>query len=189
MLEVLGAARPGVLMFRHTGVFDRARLTVSYVLDPAEHESRLANGMGAETDEYLLAGLLTLPVDDIAPVDARFVKLLSTRKASRAVTIVNDPDGGAWGRRLLGSPVEVIEIEAESMDAAHRWTGYGPRLARTAGGIETFELTKAAHYGIGIVTPDGQRLLEPSTSRPLRWTSARWRFAELVYAQFRELGG
>jgi hypothetical protein len=186
MLEVLDAATPGTLAFRHTGVFDRSRLTVSYLVHSIEHESRLAKSLGALTDEFLLAGLMTLPTEDLAPVDSRFTDAFRPRRTSLAAMVVSDPGGGLWGRCLVRPPVEVFEIETQSIDVAHRWVGYGPRVARTSRSVEPIALTEAAHYGIGVTSPEG-RLLEPDDYRPLRWTSARWRFAELVYGQFREL--
>lgn len=190
MLEVLSTAAPGTRAFRHTGVLDRTRVTVTYLLDVTEHVSRVACGLGSVTDEFLLAGLMTLPSDSLGPVDERFTKVLRTPSAARLAAVFDDPDGGTWGQRRISAPVDLLEIEIEATSwrrgcsAAHRWAGYGRRLVRTGSSIKPFELTEASHYGIGLVNLDGERTLDPSPFRPQRWTSARWRIAELVYGQF-----
>lgn len=193
MLEALGLRGAGNLAFRHTGTFDGACLTVTYIVDIAEHESRRSRGLGAVTDEFLLAGLLSLPIDDMSAIDTRFTRALRSETASEMVTVIRDPEGGFWGRRRLEVPVEVVELETDSAkwrsgrSVAHQWVGYGPRLVHIDEEIEPFELAEASHYGIGLVAHDGVRILEPAPYCPHRLTSARWRLAELVYTQFLEL--
>jgi len=193
MLEVLGLRGAGNRAFRHTGSFDGACLTVTYLVDLAEHESRLSRGLGAVTDEFLLAGLLSLPTEDMAAVEPRFARALRSADASRVSAVIRDPEGGFWGRRRLGVPVEILELETESArwrrgrEVAHQWVGYGPRLVNVYDEIQPFEIAEASHYGIGLVARDGVRILEPAPYSPQRWTSARWRLSELVYTQFLKL--
>lgn len=193
MLEVLSTPHASGTVFRHLGVFDRAELTVTYAVDWLEHESRLSEGIGALSDELLLAALLHIPDDCLGKVDPRFEKILQKPGAASLALVLSDPDGGLWAQRRVRPTVHVmgIEIAASSLrhgcSAAQRWAGYGPRTVLASANASTFELTEAAHYGIGFVTSDGQHLLSPATFVPERWTSARWRLAELVYAQFREM--
>lgn len=186
------------LVYRHTGWIDGSQLTVTYRVDAVEHERRRAQRCGAVTDEFALAAVLTLPEEDLAPIPDRFVPVFAPEHASGLAAVVGDPDGGFWGQRLLSPVVEVLEIEtvAESWGrgcaVAHEWVGYGPRVVA----VEDSELSmsptllmEASHYGIGVVAGAGQeRVLEPAPFRPRRWTSARWRFAEIVYEQFLQLG-
>jgi hypothetical protein len=175
-------------------MFDGCPLTVTYLLDEHEHRTRLETEAGAVVDERTLAALLALPFDDLAPVPTRFLSALTDDRASAWVALIREPHGSTWGQRKLGVPVEVVEIEARAKDwsrgcaLAHRWVGYAPRTVRVArpiAGDQTLLLTEAAHYGLGVIAGDQDtRLLEPSPYEPRRWTSARWRFAELVYEQF-----
>jgi hypothetical protein len=193
MLEVLGTRAPGNREFRHSGTFDGARLTVTYVVDSREHESRRSHQLGALTDEFLLAGLISLPPDDLTVIDSRFIKAFRRSAMSEIATVLRDPDGEFWGRARLRVPLEVIEIEIVSARwrhacaTAHRWVGYGPRVVNLSEAIEPFELAEASHYGIGVVGNDGVRVLEPAAYSPQRWSSSRWRLAELIYAQYLEL--
>lgn len=188
MHEVLDRST-GPRLFRHRGVVDGVTLTVSYAVDLHEHERRSAMGIGAIVDELLLAGLLSLPVDDLALVDNRFGSSLASDSASGLVALVEDPLGGLWGRRHLRCPIEIVELETDVLTwrrgcaLVQGWVGYGPRTVHVDRDLSAFELTEAAHYGIGVVR-DGERLLAPGEYRPHRWSSARWRFAELIYGQF-----
>lgn len=192
VLEVPGASRQA---FRHMGVFDGAELTVTYTVDLAEHERRAHSGAAAFTNEFLLAALLTLPSDRIGPVDPRFERVLRELASSAAANVISDPDGGLWAQRRIGAVVDILGIEISSStlqrgcSVAHRWAGYGPRTVHSAHAANTLALTEASHYGIGFVDADGQYLLTPATFVAERWSSARWRFAELVYDRHRELLG
>jgi len=193
MLEILSSTAPGTQTFRHPGTFDRTLLTVSYRVDLAEHERRLTADLGAVVDEFLLAALMTLPERDLGLVSRRFERVVRKSAGSALATLVEDPEGGLWGQRRLGIAVEVDWLHIDSVswargrDTAHNWVGYGPRVVRTPEELTQFELTEAAHYGIGVEDAYGKRLLEPGTYAPQRWSSARWRFSEMVYRQFREL--
>lgn len=195
MLEALYPPRESEMIFRHRGVFDGAELTVTYAVDRAEHESRVSNGAGAVADEFFLAALLSVPDDRLGKVDARFEDVLCGSSAAALATVIQDPESGVWAQRRARAAVQVMGIEIVSSSlsrgcsAAQRWAGYGPRVVQSPAKVSTFELTEAAHYGIGVVTHEGQHLLPPAPFVPVRWSSARWRFAELVYAQFRELAG
>ncbi|GIT78495.1 hypothetical protein LLS1_01640 [Leifsonia sp. LS1] len=195
MLEALHTPHESEMIFRHQGSFDGAELTVTYAVDRVEHEYRLDNGMAAVADEFLLAALLSVPEDRLVRVDSRFEKALSTSSVAPLATVLQDPEGGVWAQRRAHPAANVIGIEIVSSSlrrgcsAAQRWAGYGPRTVQAPAKASTFELTEAAHYGIGVITDEGQQLLSPAPFVPVRWSSARWRFAELVYAQFRELAG
>lgn len=192
VLEVPGAARQA---YRHMGLFDGSELKVTYAVDLVEHEARARAGAGAFTNEFLLAALLTLPSDRLAPVGPRFDRVLRKPEAALAATVICDPEGGLWAQRRIGTVVDILGIEISSAtlqrgcSVAHRWAGYGPRTVHSVLTANTIALTEASHYGIGFVNADGQHLLSPATFVAERWSSARWRFAELVYDQHRELLG
>lgn len=193
MLEVLNTPRASSAVFRHQGVFDKTELTVTYAVDWVEHEARIACDIGGILDEFLLAALLHTPDDCLGRVHPRFEQALLHPTVAPLATVVEDPEGGFWAQRRVHPAVDVVGIEISSPTlkqgcfVAHRWAGYGPRTVHTSATASPFELTEAAHYGIGLVTDEGQQLLPPATFVAERWSSARWRFAELVYAQFREL--
>ncbi|WP_181032912.1 hypothetical protein [Clavibacter michiganensis] len=193
MLELLNECMPGERSFRHTGILDRTALTVTYRVNEAEQEARVARGVESVEDEFLLSALMTMPTDSLGAVDPRFARVLHTARAACVATVLDDPEGGTWAQRRLGVPLEVAEIEiatdnwARGITAAHKWVGYAPRWVRLQGAVSAIVLTEAAHYGVGVVTADGDRLVEPAAYRPERWSSARWRLAELIYGQFRTL--
>jgi len=182
----------GSKIHRQEVTVDRARLTVTFGLEAAEHASRVSRGAPAVTDEALLSALMNVPADRLGPVDARQAKVLRTRCDSGVANIVEDPDGGLWAQRRIGPPIQVLSIElaASSLKrgcaAAQRWVGYGPRIVRGGRTPSAFDLTEASHYGVGYITDDGDRLLAPDPYCSRVWSSARWRFAEVVYGQFRE---
>jgi len=186
--------RSGATLYRHTGRFDRSWLTVTYALNEDEHSSRQTQGLGAVTNERLLAALLAAPHDDLAPVPALFDDAFGAPNAHTMAVVIEDVDGTRWAQRTLQAPLEIIEIEARARDwesgsaVVHDWAGYGARSVRVEHLCETgapWVLIQAAHYGIGLI--DGcceHQLLAPGEYRSERWTSARWRFAEMVYRQF-----
>ena len=195
MLESLGGVSTGTRAFRHSGVIERSQMTITYLVDIEEHESRKARGVHAVSDEFLLAGLISVPIEGLGPVGDRFAKLFRSPATAQVAAVIDDPDGRVWAQRILGVPVELVEIEISATTwrrgcaAAHRWAGYGRRMVRTDATLNNFELTEAAHYGIGIISSQGTRTLEPGPFLPERWSSARWRMAELVYSQFLDLQG
>lgn len=195
MLEVVSTTGTARDMFRHMGVFDNAELTVTYAVDRAEHEARVQAGVAAFTDEFLLAALLSVPDDRLGPVESRFDRVLRRSASARAATVLDDPEGGTWAQRRIRSAVDILGIEISSQSlrrgcsVAHRWAGYGPRTVHSPVLANTMDLTEASHYGIGFVVGNGEHVLPPAPFVPHRWSSARWRFAELVYGQFRELLG
>lgn len=190
MLEVLQEADA---IYRHEGVFDRSVLTVTYSVNRSEHEARVSAGRREIRDEFLLAALLSAPEDQLGPVTPRFERVLRKADSTYLATILEDPEGGVWAQRHAQPPVEVRSIEIASTSLkrgcliAHRWAGYGPRTVTTSASASTFELTEAAHYGIGFQKTDGECVMMPAAFVPQRWSPARWRFAELVYGQFRDL--
>ncbi|MGV2982072.1 hypothetical protein ACNPNP_00080 [Microbacterium sp. AGC85] len=169
---------------------DGALLLVSFGLDVEEHERRLDAGVGAVADETMLAALLTLPDDGLGRVEDRFVPLFDDPATSSLATVVEDPDGSLWAQRTLRSPVSVSQIDAHAeswrrgLRLAHDWVGYAARVIHLPT-LDDVALSclEAVEYGVGLVTEEGT-LVAPSEYRPRRWTAARWRFAELVYAQF-----
>lgn len=189
MLEVLQEADA----YRHEGVFDRSMLTVTYSLNQAEHYARLRAGVREIRDEFLLAALLSAPEDRLGPVPSRFERVLRMANSAHLATVIEDPDGDLWAQRRMQPAVDVRSIEITSTNlkhgctVAHRWAGYGPRTVTTSASATTFELIEASHYGIGLQMADGECVLAPAAYVPQRWSSSRWRFAELVYGQFREL--
>lgn len=191
MLEVLELPGTSRGAFRHRAVFDGTELTVTYAVDPSEHDARVAAGVGAFTNEFLLAALLTLSGKDLSPIEPRFERVLQAPDAACAATVIADPDGGLWGQARARCVVDIIGIEISSSSLrrgctlAHRWAGYGPRTVHSPRAATAIDLTEASHYGIGFVGSDGEYLLTPATFVAERWSSARWRFAELVYAQHR----
>lgn len=190
MLEVL---QESDAIYRHEGVFDRSLLTVTYSVNRAEHEARVRAGRREIRDAFLLAALLDAPEDRLEPVSPRYERVLRKADNAHFVTLLEDPEGGVWAQRRAQPAVDVrsIEITSTSMKRActiaHRWAGYGPRTIRTCASVNTFELTEASHYGIGLQTTDGECVMMPAAFVPQRWSPARWRFAELIYGQFREL--
>ncbi|GAA3640640.1 hypothetical protein GCM10022200_25420 [Microbacterium awajiense] len=190
MLEVL---QESDAIYRHEGVFDRSLLTVTYSVNRAEHEARVRAGRREIRDEFLLAALLGAPEDRLQPVSPRFERVLRKADSAPLVTILEDPEGGLWAQRRVQPAVDVRSIEITSTSlkrgciVAHRWAGYGPRTITTSASVSTFELAEASHYGIGLQMTDGECVMMPATFVPERWSPARWRFAELVYGQFREL--
>lgn len=184
------ASLPGSA-YRHEGLFDGSQLRVTYTLERGEHEKRAGAGRREIRDEFLLAALLSVPEDELAKVSQRFERALRAAAGLGAATMVDDPDGGLWAQRRATPAVTVqhIDITSDSWeqgrDIAHRWAGYGPRVVHVPT-ADTFDLTEAAHYGIG-VNVGVEQVLSPVMYTPKRWTSARWRFAELVYGQYRAL--
>lgn len=193
MLEALDTPCASGAVFRHQGTFDKAELTVTYAVNWDEHETRVACDIGEVADEFILAALLHLPDNRLGRVHPRFERALLAPSAASVASVVEDPEGGVWAQRRVRPTIDIrgIEISSRTLrqgcSAAHRWAGYGPRTIHTSGTVSTFELTEAAHYGIGLVTDEGEHVLPPATFVPERWSSARWRFAELVYGQFRQL--
>jgi hypothetical protein len=192
MLEVL---QESGAVYRHQGVFDRSELTVTYAVNWAEHEARVRSGQREIRDEFLLAALLSIPEDRLGRVDTRFERVLRKAESAPSASVIADPDGGIWAQRRARPVVDVVNIEIASSTltrgctVAHRWAGYGPRTVHASHSASTFELTEASHYGIGLVLSSGQHLLSPATYVAQRWSSARWRFSEMVYGQFREFLG
>jgi hypothetical protein len=181
-------------IYRHTGIFDGAELTVVYRVHPDEHAARLRSGLRAVEDERTLAALIDLPGDSLGLIEPRFSSVFAGAQSSELAVVLEDPDGQRWGQRRLGAPVEILEIEAHAHSwkhaapLAHRWVGYAPRTVCLVdveeNDTETI-LTEASFYGIGVAcAADGSRLLAPSDFVSRRWTSARWWFAERVYGQF-----
>lgn len=195
MLETVNNPCASAMTYRHRGDFDRAELTVTYAVNWAQHEARIDAGIRAITDEFVLAALLSVPGDRVGVVDARFDKALRKSSGASLVTIISDPDGGIWAQRHVRPVVDVIgiDIQAPSLrrgcTVAQRWAGYGPRTVHASADASTFELTEAAHYGIGFVRDERVQLLRAETFVSKRWSSARWRFSELIYAQFLDLLG
>lgn len=171
-------------------VIDGSALLVSFTLDEDEHRRRRESGVGAVTDEMLLAALLSLPEDSLGRVEPRFERLFDAPSTSEFATVVDDPEGGRWAQRTLRCPVHVDQIEAfaeswrHGLRIAHTWAGYGPRVVRVSEAPDTvLPCMEASRYGVGFVT-DNALLVAPAEYRPRRWTAARWRFAELVYARY-----
>lgn len=181
--------------YRHEGTFDRSLLTVTYTVNRAEHDARLHAGLREIRSEFLLAALLSVPEDRLGPVSPRFERVLRQADHAHLATVLEDPDGGLWAQRCVQPAVDVRSIEITSTSlrrgcaVAHRWAGYGPRTIKTSASASTFDLTEASHYGIGLQMTDGECVMPPAAYVPQRWSSARWRFAELVYGQFRDLEG
>jgi hypothetical protein len=181
-------------IYRHTGIFDGAELTVLYTLHNDEHAARVDSGLGAVEDERTLAALIELPSDSLGLLDPQFTSVFADPTSSEFAVVVKDPDGQLWGQRRLSVPVDILEIEARARGwkhaapLAHRWVGYAPRTVCLVDVQESDAqtvLTEASFYGIGVAcATDGSRLLAPADFISLRWTSARWWFAERVYAQF-----
>jgi hypothetical protein len=192
-LLVLEVLHESDAIYRHAGVFDRTLLTVTYSVNSTEHESRVRAGRREIRDEFLLAALLGAPEDRLEPVAPRFERVLRKAGTAHLVTILEDPEGGLWAQRRARPAVDVRSIEITSTSlkqgctVAHRWAGYGPRTIMTSASVSTLELTEASHYGIGLRMTDGECVMMPAAFVPQRWSSARWRFAELVYGQFRDL--
>lgn len=190
MLEVL---QESDATYRHEGVFDRSLLTVTYSVHLDEHNARVRAGRREIRDEFLLAALLSVPEDQLGKVSPRFERVLRKADSAQLATILEDPEGGLWAQRRAQPAVDVRSIEITSTSLkrgcsiAHRWAGYGPRTITTSASASTFELTEASHYGIGLQMPDGECVIMPAAFVPQRWSSARWRFAELIYGQFRDL--
>lgn len=181
-------------IYRHTGTFDGAELTVLYALDTKEHEDRQRSGIHAVEDEQTLAALIELPTDSLRLIEPRFNSVFARAESNALAVVVEDPEGQRWGQRRLGVPVHILEIEARASrwkhaaPLAHRWVGYAPRtvcLDDVGEGDAETVLIEASFYGIGIArAADGSRLLAPADFISRRWTSARWWFAERVYGQF-----
>ena len=174
--------------YRHTGVFDGAELTVLYAVDDREHCRRESRGIGAITDEAVLAALVNVPTSKLVRVSRRFWTAFDRPHGQDLAVVISDPDGVLWAQRKLSTPVAVIHIEIGSADlesgitSAHRWVGYGPRTVRVGRSPNDESLSKARQYGIGVLTNGSDRpVLEPAQFDSRRWTSARWRFSELVY--------
>jgi hypothetical protein len=190
---VLEMLRESDAIYRHEGMFDRSLLTVTYSVNRAEHEARVSAGRRELRGEFLLAALLSAPEDQLGPVSPRFEPVLRKASSAHLATILEDPEGGLWAQRRVQPAVDVrsIEITSSSLERgcsiAHRWAGYGPRTITMSASVSEFELTEASHYGIGLQMADGECVMLPAAFVPQRWSSARWRFAELVYGQFRDL--
>ena len=190
MLELL---QESAAVYRHEGTFDKSELAVTYAVNWAEHLARLNSGRREIADEFMLAALLSVPTDRLGSVSPRFERVLRKADSADLVAILEDPEGGLWAQCRAQPAVDVLNIEITSTSlkrgcsVAHRWAGYGPRTVHTSRSASIFELTEASHYGIGLVMTDGEHLLAPATFVSERWTSARWRFAEQVYGQFRNL--
>lgn len=192
MLELL---QESDAIYRHEGTFDRSVLTVTYAVNRVEHAARVRAGLREIRDEFLLAALLSVPEDQLGPVSPRFERVLRQTDNAHLATVLEDPEGGLWAQRCARPALDIRSIEITSTSlkhgcaVAHRWAGYGPRTITTSAPVSTFELTEASHYGIGLQLTDGECVTMPAAYVPQRWSSARWRFAELVYGQFRNLNG
>lgn len=171
-------------------VIDGSALLISFTLNEDEHRRRRLSGVGAVTDEHLLAALLGLSVDRLGRVEPRFSHLFDDPSTSAYATVVDDPEGGRWAQRALTAPVQIDQIDAHTdswrhgLKIAHSWAGYAPRVIHVSSVPDrALPCIEASEYGIGLVAED-TLLVAPAEYRPRRWTAARWRFAELVYARY-----
>jgi len=187
---------PGTIAYRHEGVFDRCRIAVTYAVDLSVHRARRDAGLGAVRNERLLAALMSLPADALGVVGEQFHDVFDEPSTAGYAVVVEAPDGRRWGQRRLEPAVRVLEIETQASSwrrgraLADVWAGYGARTVAITGPFREPELSllEASYFGIGVKDARaGQLLLAPKPYRPRRWTSARWRFAELVYGQFLEV--
>lgn len=192
MLELLQVANS---VYRHEGKFDGSSLTVTYAVNRVEHEARMRSGRREIADEFLLAALLSVPDERLGSVSRRFERVFRKPDNACFASVVEDPEGGLWAQRRAQPVVDVLGIEIRTTSLkrgysiAHRWAGYGPRTVQISAVANVFELTEASHYGIGLRTIDGECLMAPAAFVSERWSSARWRFAELVYGQYCALQG
>lgn len=194
-MSVSARLAPGAVAYRHSGTIDRCTISVTYTLDPEVHRSRTSAGVGAVIDERLLAALIDLPSGELAVVEPRFCGVFDEPATARYATIIQAPDGQLWGQRRLEPAVRILDIEVEAstwqrgLRAVDAWAGYGPRTVALTRAIADLDvaLLEASYFGIGVrESSAGRVVLEPAPYRSRRWTSARWRFAELVYGQFLE---
>src|SRR6218665_954329 len=99
----------------------------------AEHEYRLANEIGALRNEYHLATLLSLPAGQLSPIRPSHKEALEALLAQSLISVVEDPNGGFWGRAMVSAPLEVTGIDVfdktlkRALSIAHAWTGFGQR--------------------------------------------------------------
>lgn len=187
---------PGAVAYRHSGVIDRCKIAVTYTLDLEVHGVRTSAGIGAVADERLLAALMTLSSSTLTAVDERFRDVFDDSSAAQCAVIVEAPDGRLWAQRRLEPAVTILDIEAEAtswrdgLGAVDKWAGHGARTVALTRSIRNLDvsLLEASFFGIGVRDSNRDRvLLAPAPYRSRRWTSARWRFAELVYGQFLEV--
>jgi hypothetical protein len=184
----------GEELYRHSAKLLSHHVSVTYALDMEEHRRRRRLGLGALMHERTLACLLELPINDLAVVDRRFESLRNgILRDTRLLTLIEDPDGHAWGRRLLAVPVRPVQVTISArswksaISAAHRWSGYAERVVvlENPRGGQALMATEAAHYGVGLVLGSNP-VVEPRRFSPRRFTPAKWRLAEEIYSQFLE---
>jgi hypothetical protein len=190
---------PGEALFRHTGHLLGGSVSVTYALDDAEHQRRLHRGLGAVTSEFILAALLTAPLEDMARLPEQFQRLLDGPLADdRLVTMWRDLDEKVWMRRAISPPVRPVSATLsagrwrDALTRAHRWNGYAERtvLVDENAILPTLAPTEANHYGFGLVVNgvnEARVVVPPRAYSPRRFTAARWLLAEQVYEQFRQL--
>jgi hypothetical protein len=191
---------PGEELYSHSGRIRSTDVTITYALVSGEHERRLRSSFVSLTDEAALACLMDLPTGGLAPVPRRFRRMIRRGWCDDAVAVViDDVDGTPWASRRMAVPTRPVEVEIHAtqwragIDAAHNWNGFASRVLQFDALSESelpIAMTEASHYGIGLkVGGSGTRrtLVEPAPFKPALFTAARWRFAETIYEQFRQL--
>lgn len=166
--------------------------TLAFTLNTAEHARRQTAGLHALDRYTWIEPLMTLPQGCPVPLDAINPALHPTlRRIPEGVFEPGRPDY----LRLAIPPASnfTAYVKAKRWAPGHlaRASAFAPVgqraivLASTAKPPGAMALSEADFWGIGVgrITDSGgfEWLLAPAPYRPVRFTAARWRFAELVY--------
>lgn len=146
---------------------------------------RAEHGLQAVTDRELLRVLFTLPAD--YPVPRHDLDARQFGRLRRAPAGVCDLDRQDVTRRLVPAiRVHGVTVTAaptlSQLRAASVLAPFAQLTLQLTGTDAPYELVeRAAHLGIGLISPHGRLLLAPRPFRPQRHTPARWLFLERTF--------
>jgi hypothetical protein len=162
---------------------------VFHRLDHIEHERRVAAGAGWLDDFRPLEMLMSLPVGERIPRASLGAELRpEVRRLPKGCAEIN----GQSITRLAVRPLRVDLIAARAktfrvgLHAASQFAPFSRRamlLPKAPRNLDE-KLLEADFWGVGVLVEDGDGvrvLVKPDEYKPLRYTTAAWRFVEQVY--------
>lgn len=165
---------------------------LSFDLDETEHERRQACELGALASFTLLEPLMVLPEGFPVPMgDVNPLLHPTLRRMPTGVLAPDRPDYLRLAIRPARGFLAMVQAKRWAqghLDRASRFAPMGQRavvLSSSAKTPTTGQLSEADFWGIGVgrITQRGgfEWLLDPAPYRPVRFTTAAWRFAEAAY--------